>query len=154
MKKLIMAAALALLCLPAWAGELQPFARGSWQQLVEQHKGRRLVAHFWSLTCAPCLVEMKEWAALLKRQPDVDLVLIATDPIAEAPRIQQTLRANGLEGVESWAFADSFAERLRFEVDRRWRGEVPMTRIVLPDGSMETTLGTLTSGPMQHMLGH
>jgi hypothetical protein len=27
--------------------------------------------------------------------------------------------------VEVWAFADEFSERVRFAVDRTWRGELP-----------------------------
>ncbi len=29
--------------------------------------------------------------------------------------------------VQTWAFADEFSERVRFGVDRSWRGELPRT---------------------------
>ena len=29
--------------------------------------------------------------------------------------------------VETWMFADEFAERVRYAVDRTWRGELPRT---------------------------
>ena len=41
-----------------------PFERGSWAKLRAAHAGQPTVIHFWGLTCAPCLVEMPQWAAL------------------------------------------------------------------------------------------
>ena len=32
-----------------------------------------------------------------------------------------------LDQAENWAFADEFVERVRFAVDKGWRGELPRT---------------------------
>ena len=34
-----------------------------------------------------------------------------------------------LAGLETWAFADAYVERLRWSVDPAWRGEVPRTHL-------------------------
>ncbi|HTH17327.1 MAG TPA: TlpA family protein disulfide reductase [Magnetospirillum sp.] len=143
MRRALAAVLLALLPLSAWAGETRPFIAGSWQALRQAHVGRPLVVHLWSLTCAPCLAELPRWQALAGQGGGADLVLVSTDPVEQAPRLTATLARAGLGGVESWAFADSFVERLRFEIDRRWRGELPRTVLIAADGTVTSVSGMM-----------
>jgi hypothetical protein len=39
----------------------------------------------------------------------------------------------GLAGAENWVFSDGFVERLRYQVDPKWQGEVPMTALIATD---------------------
>lgn len=132
-----------LLAAPAQAADApQPFGRGSWQSLRAAHADQPLVVHLWGLTCPPCLVEMPEWAALKRARPDMPLVLIAADPVPEDPqRAGATLAGYGLAGVESWIFADRFAERLRYEIDPHWRGELPRTLLIDRAGAVTVLPG-------------
>jgi hypothetical protein len=41
--------------------------------------------------------------------------------------IERALLKYPLKKAESWVFADSFLERLRYEVDTQWYGELPRT---------------------------
>jgi len=69
-------------------------------------------------------------------------VLIAADPLADdEPRISATLKKAGLSAAESWGFADRFAERLRFEIDKSWRGELPRTLLIGKDAAVTTIAG-------------
>jgi thiol-disulfide isomerase/thioredoxin len=141
MRKLLLIAIL-LLAMPAHAADLVPFVRGSWHQLRQAHDGRPTIVHFWGLTCGPCLTELPEWGRLLAERPDADLVLVAADPIPEDPAsLAATLDRSGLAGAESWTFADDFSERLRFEVDPRWRGEMPRTILIARDGTVTARSG-------------
>lgn len=124
------------------AGTIEPFARGSFAAIRAAHAGRPLVVHFWSVTCAPCLHEMPRLAARLK-QGGFDLVLVATDPIEGRDRIASRLDRFGLADAPNFAFADSFEERLRFEADRAWRGELPFSVLVRPDGTATNVTGEL-----------
>lgn len=139
---LILAAAAVSLWAATAAADPRPFVRGSWASLLQAHAGRPLAVHFWSLTCAPCLAELPRWkeAAGLG---GLDVVLVTTDPPEDAAKVERTLRRAGLEGLESWGFADPFAEKLRFEIDRAWRGELPMTALVSASGRIETRTGSL-----------
>lgn len=128
-----------LLAGPAWAADIRPFQAGSWATLRAAHAGRPTIVHLWSLTCAPCLAELPNWRHI----KGVDLVLVATDPIAQTPRLTAALAKAGLGAVEGWAFADPYSERLRFEIDRRWRGELPRTLLIGADGSSETVSGVI-----------
>lgn len=127
---------------PAW-GDLRPFGRGSWQSLVQAHSGRPLIVHFWSLTCAPCLAELPQWRETIK-DTGVDFVLVSTDPPEDGPKVERTLKRAGLANVESWTFSDSFVEKLRFEIDRDWRGELPMTMLVSPSGQRKSMTGAVS----------
>jgi thiol-disulfide isomerase/thioredoxin len=141
MKRWFVLAAL-LLALPAAAADLHPFTRGSWQELRAGHAGKVTVVHLWGLSCAPCLAELPRWGELRRERPDLDLVLLAADPLADdQPRIAATLAKAGLSGTESWGFADAFAARLRFEIDPRWRGELPRTLLIAADGTTTTLSG-------------
>jgi thiol-disulfide isomerase/thioredoxin len=142
MRRLILVLTL-LVAAGSAAAETRQFGRGSWPELLAAHAGRPLVVHFWSLGCAPCLAELPAWGELARTHPGLALVLVATDPPDMAERGAKVLARAGLAGVESWTFADPFTERLRFEIDRRWRGELPMTRLVKPDGSTESVTGSV-----------
>jgi thiol-disulfide isomerase/thioredoxin len=132
---------------PAWA-DLRPFVRGSWQSLIEAHSGRPLIVHFWSLTCAPCLAELPQWRETVKNT-GVDFVLVSTDPPADGAKVERTLKRAGLAGVESWTFSDTFVEKLRFEIDREWHGELPMTILVSPSGRRQTLTGAVSREDIQ-----
>jgi hypothetical protein len=69
---------------------------------------------------------------------------VAADPVPEEPAdLSATLAKAGLSEIESWRFADRFAQRLQFEVDPRWRGELPMTILLARDGSARSILGSV-----------
>jgi hypothetical protein len=44
------------------------------------------------------------------------------------------LAKTGIAGAENWIFADDFVERLRFEINPQWRGQIPITLLVAGDG--------------------
>jgi thiol-disulfide isomerase/thioredoxin len=132
---LILAALAATAARAAHAEQLLPFERGSWKKLAAAHAGRPAVIHFWGVTCAPCIVELPRWGQLLAERPDLPLVLIAADPVPPSPeQVNGMLQRAGLGKAESWAFADRFNERLRYEIDPAWSGELPRTVLVAANG--------------------
>ncbi len=141
----------AFLASPVLAGEAHPFLQGSWQQLREQHRGKPTIVHFWGITCAPCMVEMPRWAKLAEADRGLNLVLIDADPVGEEGNGPMLARM-GLSQTESWRFADDFTERLRFEVDPKWHGELPMTLLIGRDGSVRKILGSADFSEVRHWL--
>jgi thiol-disulfide isomerase/thioredoxin len=126
----------------ATEGELRPFKRGSWQEIRHAHAGQPIVVHFWGLTCGPCRVEMPKWGRLLQERPDLKLIAIDADLIpTEASLVSEMLAKTGLASAENWMFVDDFVERLRFEINPRWRGEIPMTLLISHDGKITTIEG-------------
>ncbi|MBE0436735.1 MAG: TlpA family protein disulfide reductase [Methylomicrobium sp.] len=116
-----------LVAVPARADNrpLQPFVDGSYQQILAAHEGRPLVLVIWSLTCSSCLKEMRSLNAWRQSTPDLEMILLSTDDISEQDEVLQMLRKHELDGLENWIFADENAQKLRFQIDPRWYGELP-----------------------------
>jgi thiol-disulfide isomerase/thioredoxin len=141
MRKLSVLALLILVLLPwsceaAGANELHQFVRGSWNDIRKAHAGKPTVIHFWGVTCGPCRIEMPNWGKLLVERPDLNLVVINADLVPNEPAaVTAMLAETGLTAAENWTFGDGFVERLRYEIDPQWRGEIPRTILIARDGS-------------------
>ncbi len=123
-------------------GGLNDFSRGSWKVIQKAHAGRPVVIHFWGVTCGPCRVEMPQWGKFLKERKDLELVMINADLVPDAPDAVRTMLAqNGLSDAENWIFSDGFVERLRYEIDPQWQGEIPRTILIGHDGATATIEG-------------
>ncbi|MCK9200937.1 MAG: redoxin domain-containing protein [Gallionella sp.] len=109
------------------AQELKQFGRGSQQQIVSARAGKPFIVAFWSVNCTYCGAELAMFGKLLKKYPGLDLVLVSTDTPADDLEIAAVLKKHALDRAEVWVFADSHADRLRFEVDPEWYGELPRT---------------------------
>jgi thiol-disulfide isomerase/thioredoxin len=135
----VLALLLSLVSFAGAAADPLPFGRGSWAKLGAAHAGQPTVIHLWGLTCAPCLAELPHWGKLAAERPDLRLVLVAADPVPQDPaRLTATLERAGLGKTESWSFTDRFYERLRYEIDPTWAGELPRT--VMVDRSGKATV--------------
>jgi len=126
----------------AHASDPLPFERGSWAKLRAAHVGQATVIHFWGLTCGPCLVELPNWGKLLAERSDLRLVLVAADPVPQSTeQVAVTLDRAALGKAESWTFTDRFYERLRYEIDKAWAGELPRTLLIARDGTVTVMPG-------------
>ncbi|RFC37877.1 MAG: Thiol-disulfide isomerase or thioredoxin [Candidatus Nitrotoga sp. SPKER] len=103
------------------------FVRGSYPEIISARAGKPFIVSLWSLDCTYCLDDMVLFGKLSKKYPDLDLILISTDTPEQIKEIARTLQKYPLKKAESWVFADNFAERLRYEVDTQWYGELPRT---------------------------
>jgi thiol-disulfide isomerase/thioredoxin len=121
---------------------LRTFERGSWSEIRKAHAGRPAVVHFWGLTCGPCRVEMPSWGKLLVERRGLELVVINADLVPNEPgAVSATLAQTGLAAAENWTFGDGFVERLRYEIDPQWRGEIPRTMLIAADGATRVIEG-------------
>lgn len=123
---------LLVLCLLAAAAnaaaqELHPFVSGSIKEIVASRQGKPFILGLWSLTCIHCRDELSMLSGLKKKYPALDLILVSTDSPADRAEILITLQQLDLGHAQAWVFADDFTERLRFEIDPKWHGELPRT---------------------------
>lgn len=109
----------------ATAGELRAFDAGSMRAIRSAHAGKPFVLAFWSTQCVACRQEMALWKSIVNSNPGLPVVLVATDEPGQDETIARFLARYDPGPVERWAFADEFAERVRYAVDRSWRGELP-----------------------------
>jgi thiol-disulfide isomerase/thioredoxin len=147
MKRLLLAATLLLvsaaLVLASQESPLRPFERGSWKDILHSHAGHPTLVHFWGVTCGPCKVELPELGEFMKNHPAIDVVTISADLVPNlGPATQSMLQNAGLSGAENWIFNDGFAERLRFEIDPTWQGDIPRTMLISRDGEITTLEGS------------
>lgn len=153
MRRLLLILSLALVTSAAWAQDLAPFSRGSMEKIRADHRGRALVVHVWSLTCAPCLAELPALAGKLA-PAQADLVLVSTDSLDQAPRIKTALKRAGLTDHPAFAYADSFTERLNFEIDPNWAGELPFTLVIDAQGGTTSFSGMTEPQHLHHLMKH
>lgn len=113
------------------AAELRPFVAGSLAEIRAAHAGRPFVLALWSLDCPHCGAELTLLGQLHTQHPGLALVVVSTDSPLEREALGARLREHGLADAEAWVYADAFSERLRFEIDPRWGGELP--RVYLYD---------------------
>jgi thiol-disulfide isomerase/thioredoxin len=148
MKRCLLAAiffVLSLAAVPAaeTPSELKPFVRGSWQEVLRSHKGRSTLVHFWGVTCGPCKVELPLLGEFMKDHSELDVVMISADLVPNLPGATRAmLEKAGLGSAENWLFSDGFVERLRFEIDPAWQGDIPRTLLIARDGTITTIEGS------------
>jgi thiol-disulfide isomerase/thioredoxin len=125
------------------SSELKPFVRGSWQEVLRSHVGRPTLVHFWGVTCGPCKVELPLLGKFMKDHSELAVVMISADLVPNLPGAARAmLEKAGLGSAENWIFDDGFVERLRFEIDPTWQGEIPRTLLIAKDGTVTTIEGT------------
>ncbi|MBZ0070487.1 MAG: hypothetical protein WCY26_03380 [Thiohalobacteraceae bacterium] len=129
----------------------QPFVTGSYTQLLETRDDGLFVLSFWSIDCPPCYRELALWGEHQRQEEQLPLVLVSTDTPADAAEIEALLAQYGLESVDSWVFAAP-AQRLRYEVDRRWHGELPRTYLVRNGTVVEAVTGIVDAARIQRWL--
>lgn len=123
--------------------DFKPFVRGSAKALAEARAGRPFILALWSVECVHCRAELAQLAELSQRYPKLDLVLVATDSLDARHEAAAILAQYPLARAERWIFADDFVERLRFEVDPRWHGELPRTYLHGPGKAVAVITGKL-----------
>jgi thiol-disulfide isomerase/thioredoxin len=107
--------------------EIRPFIKGSFEQIKQAHQDKPYIIVFWSESCAFCMKELALLGQLIKQYPNVEIVSISTDPFLKDETVKQILSSKQIENFETWVFADDFVERLYFDIDPKWRGELPLT---------------------------
>lgn len=106
---------------------VRPFTAGSFPQVLAARQGKPFILVLWSLDCQYCPTELKILSELKRSHPKLDVVLVATDTVSDAPQLIARTESYGMGKIEQWVFADDVPERLRLEIDGRWYGEVPRT---------------------------
>lgn len=142
-----------LMSSPAQANAMpREFVAGSYQAILDARQGKAFVLLFWSLDCPPCHRELAMLGEMLVTQPELPLVLVSTDEPEMAHEVVALLNAKGLSAVESWLYADAFVQRLRFEVDRNWYGELPRSYLFDAVHNRHATSGVLDEEALRSWL--
>ena len=128
----------------AVADNFKAFTAESFEEIKASFEGQEFLLGLWSVDCPPCMVEMEFMAELIKLNPDIPYILVSTDPIEQRDYSAEFLEDVGLADKESWMFADSFVERLRFSIDPNWYGELPRSYFFDSNHAMKSHSGIVS----------
>ncbi|APG02730.1 hypothetical protein BJI69_01600 [Luteibacter rhizovicinus DSM 16549] len=144
MKRILLLTALSI-AMPVFAAAPVAFTPADVKALVAPPaKGVRMVA-LWALDCAYCEENLSALATWQREHADVDLVFVATDSIGQRDALSARLKAAGLDGVPSRAYADATPDRINYLIDPQWGGETPRTLVIRADGTRKAFSGALSS---------
>jgi thiol-disulfide isomerase/thioredoxin len=148
-RKMLVIFQIILLCSEAFhvraeLANLKPFIPGSYQQLLDHNPNKPFILVIWSITCSSCLKDMALLNKLHKANPKVNMVMLATDDASATDDIQKILAKNDLTGLENWIFADENPQKLRYEIDPKWYGELPRTYFLNKKHEREGVSGVLS----------
>ena len=133
----------------AQGNNFRSFAFDSFSEIKSEFKGQEFLLGLWSVDCPPCLVELSMMGKLLELNPDLPFVLISTDSIDTSDDAIEFLSDFNLAQRESWMFADSFVERLRYTIDPEWYGELPRSYFFDKDHNKQFHSGIMTKELLQ-----
>ena len=129
-----------------------PFDVGDLAEIERRHGGEAFVVVLWSLDCAPCRRELALLGDFRRRHPELELVLISTDPPEAAAAASEVLSGYGLADAEAHGFASRNAERLRHAIDPEWFGELPRAYFYAADGTRSGVSGALSEELLREWL--
>ncbi len=147
-------AALLLTSPGAQAASPRPFVHGSLQTILSRHAGKPFILGFWSLSCSHCRAELTLLGSLARKFPHMLVVLVSTDTPEEGAAIEATLRDHSLDTSETWVFANPDSDRLRYQIDRHWYGELPRTYLYAADGTYTSVSGRIDEDALSQWLLH
>ena len=78
-----------------------------------------------------------------------ELTLINTDSMDEQTRVKKMLADYNLRGLDNWGFSDIDAEKLRYDIDSRWFGDLPRSYFFPVNGKIKRLRGALTSAELR-----
>ena len=113
--------------LHASESQIQPFYKNSLQSILDHYQNQPLMVVFWSTECSACLKELELISEFIVSNPDLNVAFVATDTAVDFQEIAEAMAKRGLPTDNSWAFADTDSQALRYSIDPKWYGEIPRT---------------------------
>jgi len=124
---------------------LQSFELGSFEKIVTGKNKQDHLVVLWSFDCPPCITELEKISDLHQQFPNYQLTLINTDAVDEQLRVKKILKQFNLAGLDNWGYANSDEEKLRYDIDPRWYGDLPRSYFFPLQGKIKRLRGALSS---------
>ena len=83
------------------------------------------------------------WSKLSQQYPSLKVVLVSTDGWELRHTVTESLSELSVSTLESWLYAEENADKLRFEIDPKWYGELPRTYFYTATGEAEGVSGLI-----------
>ena len=105
------------------------------EEVLKQPSAAPKVVNFWATWCGPCMKELPYFVQAQEtyRNKNVKFIYVSLDFAKNSTKVQQTSAKKGLEG-ELFILRDN-PNTYVAKIDPEWQGQIPVTMVVLPDGS-------------------
>jgi thiol-disulfide isomerase/thioredoxin len=124
MKKLLMAAAAAAVCMAA--GPLEKVNEAGYAKLLAAQKGKVVLVDFWATWCVPCRKELPELTKMEARlgAKGMALITVSADDVENEAGAAEFLRNAGVKS-KGYLKAPKDDDAFIRAIDAKWHGELP-----------------------------
>lgn len=106
---------------------VKTFDSGSYQQILAENAEKPFVLAIWSIDCPSCLKDMDVIYTIHEKHPELKVVMLSTDEPEASAEVEDILTKHKLTNLDNWMFGNDDAQKMRYEIDPRWYGELPRT---------------------------
>jgi hypothetical protein len=122
--------------------QIKAFNRETLAAIEQQHARSPFWLVLWDLECPYCMKSLSNLAAAQRKDPQLQVVTVSTDPIDSAGELAARLAQLGVRS-EAYAFGDAPREALQYAIDATWLGEKPRAYRYGADGRREAITGVI-----------
>jgi len=111
----------------SFAYEFMPFDMNTRKVIEKRYIDQPLIISFWSIDCAYCIDDLKKLGKALSKNTNVKLITVCVDGKESAKKAERILSQANLPKHEQYQYAEVDEDRLRYNIDPAWYGELPRT---------------------------
>ena len=111
----------------SFAYELMPFEINTRNVIEKKYLNQPLIISFWSIDCPYCIDDLKKLGKALSKNTNVKLITVCVDGKESAKKAERILSQANLPKHEKYQYAEVDEDRLRYNIDPAWYGELPRT---------------------------
>ena len=111
----------------SFAYDFMPFDMNTRQVIEKRYIDQPLIISFWSIDCPYCIEDLKKLGKALSKNTNVKLITVCVDGKESAKKAERILSQANLPKHEQYQYAEVDEDRLRYNIDPAWYGELPRT---------------------------
>lgn len=111
----------------SFAYDFMPFDMNTRKAIEKRYIDQPLIISFWSIDCLYCLDDLKKLSKALSKNTNVKLITVCVDGKESAKKAERILSQANLPKHEQYQYAEVDEDRLRYNIDPTWYGELPRT---------------------------
>ena len=111
----------------SFAYEFMPFDMNTRKVIEKRYIDQPLIISFWSIDCPYCIDDLKKLGKALSKNTNVQLITVCVDGKESAKKAERILSQANLPKHEKYQYAEVDEDRLRYNIDPAWYGELPRT---------------------------
>ena len=111
----------------SFAYDFMPFDMNTRKVIEKRYIDQPLIISFWSIDCPYCINDLKKLGKALSKNTNVKLITVCVDGKESAKKAERILSQANLPKHEQYQYAEVDEDRLRYNIDPAWYGELPRT---------------------------